>query len=529
MARQNNNQFFINMTLAVCSTLDLSEAVNRCNKVVSTAMPDTETFFVYFDANDLALRFFGSTELANNTHSKTAGNEAKEKANETETILRYPERFRKLMPGKWDSLGEVTIVNRPAGDDLSKIMYEYVADEQLSFLMLRLELEEQRIGLFVIVAKGYGRFSDRHRTMVSRLVDPFSIALVNALQYLELLHLKEKIFDENRFLRRELSDIVGTEIIGTSVGLKNTMESVARVAPIQSPVLLLGETGVGKELIANAIHENSPRRKGPFIKVNSGAIPESLVDSELFGHEKGAFTGALAVKIGRFERANGGTIFLDEIGELTAPVQVRLLRVLQDHVIERVGAVNPIKLNIRIITATHRNLDEMVKDKEFREDLLFRLSVCPIIVPPLRQRTEDIPALVDYFINRKAKEMNIAKPELMPGTVERLKTFPWPGNIRELENAVERALINRTSGFLEIVPGPQTHGKTSFLKLDSMEPVFTLDQINTMYIGKILAQTGGKIRGKGGAAELLGINPFTLRSRMDRLGIEYGRKRKNLN
>ena len=220
---------------------------------------------------------------------------------------------------------------------------------------------------------------------------------------------------------------------------------VRLVASLNSPVLLLGETGVGKEVIANAIHYSSPRKDGPFIKVNCGAIPDTLIDSELFGHEEGAFTGATTKKRGRFERAHKGTILLDEIGELPPPAQIRLLRVIQNKEVERVGGTKPIPVDIRVIAATHRNLKEMVSKNEFREDLWFRLNVFPITIPPLRERKEDIHALVQHFAERKSKELKFhTVPTLATGAIDRLKSYHWPGNVRELENVVERALIQKS-------------------------------------------------------------------------------------
>ena len=255
--------------------------------------------------------------------------------------------------------------------------------------------------------------------------------------------------DDNRYLHRELLRISGDEIIGEDFGLKNVMEMVRKVAPLESPVLLLGETGVGKGLIASAVHYLSRRSKGPFIVVNSGAIPETLIDSELFGHEKGVFTGAIEQKRGRFERADHGTIFLDEIGELPPQAQVRMLRVLQEKVIERVGGSRPISVDIRIIAATHRNLEEMIRSNRFRQDLLFRINVFPITVPPLRDRKEDIPSLVHYFIRKKTRELKLNSVGPAPGAMDRLLAYSSPGNLRELENVIEREMILSREGFLK--------------------------------------------------------------------------------
>ncbi len=289
-----------------------------------------------------------------------------------------------------------------------------------------------------------------------------------------------------------------------------------------------GETGTGKEVIANAIHYSSPRKDGPFIKVNCGAIPETLLDSELFGHEKGAFTGAISQKRGRFERADKGTIFLDEIAELPAQAQVRLLRVLQIKEIERVGGTTSIPVDIRIISATNRNLQEMIASGRFREDLWFRLNVFPIMIPPLRQRREDIPSLVHHFIDRKSKELKLAERRVLAtGAIDRLMAYDWPGNIRELENLIERALIQSRGDTLsfEALSAPQVPvGREVTRDPGRNRTVFSLDEINAQHIRQALEMAGGKINGPGGAAQILGLHPNTLRSRMNKLGIPFGRK-----
>jgi transcriptional regulator with GAF, ATPase, and Fis domain len=312
------------------------------------------------------------------------------------------------------------------------------------------------------------------------------------------------------------------------------MEMVRQVAPLPSPVLLLGETGTGKEVIAGAIHHLSPRKDGPFVKVNCGAIPETLMDSELFGHEKGAFTGALSLKRGRFERANGGTIFLDEVVELHPEAQVRLLRVLQEKEIERVGGTGPIKIDIRIIAATNRNLETMIKEGKLREDLYFRLKVFPIVVPPLRNRKSDIPTLLQHFIQKKSREMRLKSiSTLAAGALERLMAYDWPGNVRELENAVERALILSKGEPLRFndleVP---IQSEPSFKSRAILEPCpdfqieesLGLDEILSHHIRHVLKMTGGRVGGIKGAAHLLQINPYTLRKKMKKLGIPFGRK-----
>ncbi|MBT6615030.1 MAG: sigma-54-dependent Fis family transcriptional regulator, partial [Deltaproteobacteria bacterium] len=323
---------------------------------------------------------------------------------------------------------------------------------------------------------------------------------------------------------RELYRMTGDKIIGSDFGLKETMELVDRVAQTNSPVLLLGETGVGKEVIAYNLHYQSERHEKPFITVNCGAIPENLIDSELFGHEKGAFTGALKQKSGRFERAHNGTIFLDEIGELPLNAQVRLLRVIQEKKIERVGGTDTISVNIRIIAATHRNLEEMIEQGLFREDLWFRLNVFPITIPPLRERTVDIPALVQHFTEQKSKEMKLRDiPSIDDGEMHSLIAYDWPGNVRELGNLIERALILSKDGILRFTPFLNFQNKNSVVpntdRAKDGTDIQTLDQVNIAYIKRILDKTNGKIHGPDGAANLLGINGNTLRARIKKLGI----------
>ena len=300
---------------------------------------------------------------------------------------------------------------------------------------------------------------------------------------------------------------------------------VHQVATLDSPVLLMGETGTGKDVIANAIHYSSARSEGPFVSVNCGGIPDTLIDSELFGHEKGAFTGALSQKRGRFERAHNGTIFLDEIGELPLQAQTRLLRVLQNREIERVGGIDTISLNIRIIAATNRDLETMVKNGEFREDLWFRLNVFPVLVPPLRERTVDIPALIQHFINLKAKELKLASvPSIAPGAIELAMNYRWPGNVRELQNVIERALILNPQGPLLFEHlGTRTPGPAP-LSDSSPAESYNLDDMIASHINRVLRLANGKINGSKGAAALLGVNPSTLRNRMRKFGINYGRK-----
>ena len=366
--------------------------------------------------------------------------------------------------------------------------------------------------------------SDKHVRLLNLLVKPCAIALTNSMRHRELQRLQEHLADDNRYLQEELRKISGEEIVGADGGLREVMSQVYQVAPLDTPVLLLGETGTGKEVIANAIHRLSRRRNGPFIKVNCGAIPTTLLDSELFGYEKGAFTGATVRKRGRIERAQGGTLFLDEIGELSVEAQVRLLRVLQEKEFDRVGGSETIKADVRIIAATHRDLTQMMQEQRFRTDLFFRLQIFPIVLPSLRERKEDIPSLVTYFILKKATEMKRRHiPTPTEDAMKRLIGYDWPGNIRELENTVERSMILDTGSqiFFWVIGALKQEETTARRKQDSYpgQETAALDEVIKTHIRKILDQCHGRIAGEKGAARLMNINPSTLRKKMRKLGI----------
>jgi transcriptional regulator with GAF, ATPase, and Fis domain len=292
------------------------------------------------------------------------------------------------------------------------------------------------------------------------------------------------------------------------------------VASKDSTVLISGQTGVGKEVIARAIHQLSPRKKGPFVKVNCGAIPENLVDSELFGHEKGAFTGAVALKRGRFELAHTGTVLLDEIGELPLQAQVRLLHILQHKEVERVGGTKFIPVDIRIIAATHRDLKTMVYSGQFRQDLWYRLNIFPIHIPALKERKEDISALVRHIVDTKCQKLGFKEsPRVSKQCLESLTAYDWPGNIRELENMIERELIKNNGQIYSFIDGNEN--QTYNPKESSSNKLESLDQAMFNHIQKALKYTQGKIHGPNGAAELLEIHPNTLRHRMKKLGISF--------
>jgi transcriptional regulator with GAF, ATPase, and Fis domain len=297
-----------------------------------------------------------------------------------------------------------------------------------------------------------------------------------------------------------------------SAAIHQVLAQIRQVAPTPATVLLLGETGTGKEVMARTIHDLSPRRQRRLIGVSCAAIPPTLIESELFGREKGAYTGALSRQIGRFEAAHQSTLFLDEIGDLPMPVQVKLLRIVEERVIERLGSVQPVKVDVRIIAATNRNLEDAVRDQTFREDLYYRLNVFPIVLPPLRERVEDIPALAWTFVEEFAQSFGKTIESISEESLRELQRYAWPGNVRELRNVIERAVI--------LAKGPELVVAVPRLE-DQRTPsnAMTLTELQASHIRAVLASTNGRVRGSGGAAERLGLKPTTLESRMSRLGI----------
>lgn len=347
---------------------------------------------------------------------------------------------------------------------------------------------------------------------LERRVEERTVELRTALS--EVKSLKDQLEAENTYLRKEVK-MRGQfgKIIGESDGLKYVLYRAEQVAPTNTTVLILGETGTGKELIAAAIHNLSPRKDRPLITVNCAALPANLIESELFGREKGAFTGADTRQVGRFEIANGSTLCLDEIGELPLEVQAKLLRVIQHNEFERLGSSQTIKVDTRIIATTNRNLEEEVRKGRFRQDLYYRLNVFPITVPPLRQRREDIPLMVQAFTERYSRKLGKQIASIQKETMKALQDYPWPGNVRELESVIERAVI--------LCPGPtlQLADKLETLCSPLSSTVRTLEEMERNQILKTVSETRWRIEGKDGAAEILGLHPSTLRARMHKLGI----------
>ena len=341
-----------------------------------------------------------------------------------------------------------------------------------------------------------------------------AIALDNALSYERIEVLNERLAEEKIYLEDEIrTDNRFEEIVGNSRVLKAILKQVETVAPTDSTVMVYGETGTGKELLARAIHELSARKQGTFVKLNCAAIPTGLLESEMFGHEKGAFTGAIAQRIGRFELAHRGTMFLDEVGEIPLELQTKLLRVLQEREFERLGSSRTIRTDARLVAATNRDLAQMVEERQFRADLYYRLNVFPLTVPPLRDRREDIPLLVRYFVQQYARRMNRKITTIPTESMTALTRYHWPGNIRELQNFIERAVILSAGSTLQIPVRELKRGGVS-------GSVVTLETAERDAIVRALRDAGGKVAGPAGAAAKLGMKRTTLQAKMRKLGID---------
>lgn len=370
---------------------------------------------------------------------------------------------------------------------------------------------------------------DRVTHLLADALEPLAAAMDTARRFNELeSHRRAAEADRQSALTRLGRLSLADPIIGTDAGLRAVIERVERVAQSDVPVLILGETGSGKEVIARAIHERSSRADGPFLRVNCGAIPPDLVDSHLFGHEKGAFTGAIERRQGWFERAHMGTLLLDEVGELSPAAQVRLLRVLQEGTFERVGSQHTTHVDVRVLAATHRDLTDMVRRHIFREDLWYRIAVFPLIIPPLRDRPEDLPLLARHFADRAAVRLGLPTLELTPDDIRHLAGYDWPGNLRELAAVIDRAALLGPPGRLALGPAmglalPTSRDRRRDARPGGTAPgeISTFDDAARQHIEAALRSTRGRIEGPGGAAEILAVNPHTLRSRMRRLGIDW--------
>jgi len=384
-----------------------------------------------------------------------------------------------------------------------------------SVCCIPLRARDRLVGTLNVAGLRSDAFTQADVELLAQVANQIAIAVENALAYRQIAELKDKLSKEKLYLEGEIqSEYNFEEIIGDSAALKEVLRQVEIVAPTGSTVLILGETGTGKELLARAIHDRSSRRGRTFVKINCAAIPSGLLESELFGHEKGAFTGAIAQKLGRFELADGGTLFLDEVGDIPLELQSKLLRVLQEQEFERLGGTKTIRVDVRLVAATNRDLGQMVADKQFRSDLYYRFNVFPLTVPPLRERREDIPPLVRYFAQTFARRMNKRIETVPAEAMTALSAYHWPGNVRELANLIERAVI--------LSPGDDLRVPLAELKSGAKpetQPVATLESAERAHILRALREAKWVIGGPAGAAAKLGMKRTTLQSKMHKLGL----------
>jgi transcriptional regulator with GAF, ATPase, and Fis domain len=396
-----------------------------------------------------------------------------------------------------------------------------------SNLIIPLSITRDGVFLFSFYSKRSDAYTEEHLNLLLRLQSALKLTIDRQLAFDEIKRLSEQLRQEKKYLQDEVKTNANfEEIIGTSHSMLHVFDQVTQVAPLNTSVLLLGESGTGKELVARAIHNLSPRREKLLVKVNCAALPANLIESELFGHERGAFTGAVDKRVGKFELAQGSTIFLDEIGEMPLDLQVKLLRVLQEKEIERIGGQQTIKVDVRIIAATNRNLEKEITEGKFRLDLYYRLNVFPIVLPTLRERKEDISLLVNYFASKLTKKIGKPFNGIKPSAMEELMQYNWPGNIREMENVMEQAFVlNDGKSPLQwgrpLINNPFPTATATVPSPKSLNEVKDLqDSAERDYILSVLKQANGRIRGPGGAAEILNLKPTTLESKMEKLGIK---------
>ncbi len=516
-----------------CRHIEIRESAKKIESILAKQFPMQGMVVAQFDSKNFAMETLAYSFS---------------KASESE----WPKRTE-LSPSAWKRLqrwGQARKASFLTFDETEGAIANFAITESPSIAIVApLHHDNTFQGLMFLVAPRRKSFQESAIRIAQLLIEPLSVALENDHRLHELTALREAAEADRRSLLSRLGrQEINEAVVGSETGLRLVMERVELVANSDVPVLILGETGTGKEVAARAIHTRSKRNAAPFIRVNCGAIPTELIDSQLFGHEKGSFTGASDQRKGWFERAEGGTLFLDEIGELPLQAQVRLLRVLQDHHIERVGGQQSIHVDVRIIAATHRDLASMVKQRQFREDLWYRINVFPILLPRLRERIDDIPALVRHLAKRAADRFQLTPKEASPSDLAILMNYSWPGNIRELGAVIDRAVILGNGKSLEISAALGLGRPLSEQSLDN-EPTYyevvpeetrnarsmpsshgtilSLEAAMKRHIETALVATGGKIEGKNGAAALLEINPHTLRARMRKHTLDWTKFRSN--
>jgi transcriptional regulator with GAF, ATPase, and Fis domain len=495
-----------------CQHIRIDESVETIGRIVEQHLPVRSVLVRYIEGDRTSVESVGTVGPV-------------DEQNESHARLECSQTQRKRLDA-WCRRGQLEHMKADASFPAA---LRPLIDESLEMEVLAGPLSNSDFrGAVLFVANPGARFTSRHRQLATALLEPFSAALANDRQLRELTRLREAAEAQNRSLLTKLGrDRAGDTIVGSDSGLKPVMDRIELVVGSDVPVLIFGETGTGKELVARTIHNRSPRHQGPVIRVNCGAIPPELIDSELFGHERGAFTGAAETRRGWFERAHGGTLFLDEIGELPPAAQVRLLRVLQDGCLQRVGAEKDLHVDVRIVAATHRDLSAMVAEGSFREDLWYRIAVFPIVLPPLRERLQDIPDLARHFAHRAAVRFSLAEVGPSDRDLRLLRGYAWPGNIRELGAVIDRAAILGDGRTLEIAaalgvmtPPAKIRAADHAEALLAAPAIAPLDEAIREHIERALRRTAGRVEGPHGAARVLKLNPHTLRSKMRKLGID---------
>jgi formate hydrogenlyase transcriptional activator len=502
-------QLLLEINNAVVSNLNLKELVKTVSASLRGIMPHDAAGIALYDPDQNSLR-----EYSNVSYKEVNA------FREGDTIP-----IEGTPAGEVFTTGKPMLIRRPNPADYPADRYSWHPgeDSPKSACLALLVSHGRKLGIVGVSSTQPEKFTEEDLEFFSQISGQIALGVENSLQYREIEALKNRLAGEKLYLEEEIkTEYNFAEIVGQSSALREVLRQVETVAPTDSTVLLIGETGTGKELIARAIHNLSARHERTLVKLNCAAIPTGLLESELFGHEKGAFTGAIAPRVGRFELAHKGTLLLDEIGEIPLELQPKLLRVLQEHEFERLGSSRTIKTDARLIAATNCDLAQMVEEKRFRSDLFYRLNVFPIMIPPLRERVGDIPLLVSYFAQKHAARMNKKIQAIPSQTMAALSDYHWPGNVRELENFVERSVIlSRGSELqsplseLQLTDRVATDGGVPPEKLK----LTTMDEMERSYIEEVLLHTQGSIGGKGGAAEILGLPASTLRSRMKKLGI----------
>ncbi len=498
---RDRSQLLLELTNAVASTLDFQQLFATIGEWLRRVIHHDYTSIVLYDPghNSIrlhALEFPASQGFIYPDVESVATDSPSARALLTRTIQVYTRE-------------ELEQMNSP-------MMKMLLREKILSFCCVPLYTPKTDFGAFCLASFRENAFDSTDMALLERIAGQIAIALENARAYHEIAELKDKLALEKVYLEDEIrTEHNFDELLGDSPGLRRVMADVHTVAPSDASVLVLGETGTGKELVARAIHHLSSRKNQSFVKLSCAAIPAGLLESELFGHEKGAFTGALAQKLGRLELANGGTLFLDEVGDIPLELQPKLLRVLQEQEFERLGSNRTVRVNVRFIAATNRQLDKLVQQGQFRSDLYYRLKVFPIQLPPLREHREDIPLLVRYFTQKFARRMNKSIESIPQSAMDALVGWSWPGNVRELQNLIERSVI-LTRGAVLAVP-------VSELQAAQTPPGAALDDLlksaERDQIVRALREAGGAMSGPTGAAARLGVKRTTLQSKMRKLGI----------